>query len=266
MSIAPREAKWISPCTIWAGQERLGQRICTSPGGWTTGVSHAGQRSGMTNGRSSPVRSWVSGPTTWGMTSPARCTTTRSPIIRSLRATSSWLWRVARRDRRAADRHRLQHGERHQRAGAADADLDVVQRRDRRRRRELVGDRPARRAAHGAEALLDVDLVDLHHGAVDVEVHRRRGDPPTPRTPPAPPRWSSTSADVGVHAEARRRAASRGPPTGSAGRAPRRGRRRSTRSTAAARRWPPGRSGAGCRPRSCAGWRRSAGRRRRASR
>ena len=97
MSIAPREAKWNRPCWIWAGQERLGQRICTSPGGWTTGVSHAGQRSGMANGRSSPVRSWVSGPTTWGITSPARWTITVSPIIRPLRATSSWLWRVARR-------------------------------------------------------------------------------------------------------------------------------------------------------------------------
>ena len=75
----------------------MGQRICTSPGGWTTGVSQAGQRSGITNGRSSPVRSWVSGPTTWGMTSPARCTMTLSPIIRPLRARSSWLWRVARR-------------------------------------------------------------------------------------------------------------------------------------------------------------------------
>ena len=55
MSIAPREAKWMSLCTSWAGQERLGHRITTSPGGCTTGVSQAGQRSGIVNGRSAPV-------------------------------------------------------------------------------------------------------------------------------------------------------------------------------------------------------------------
>ena len=95
MSIAPREAKWKSPCWICAGQERFGQRIWTSPSGWTTGVSQTGQRSGIVQGRSSPVRSWVSGPTTCGMTSPARCTMTLSPTMRPLRATSSWLWSVA---------------------------------------------------------------------------------------------------------------------------------------------------------------------------
>ena len=94
MSIAPREAKWKMACWIWAGHERLGQRICTSPGGCTTGVSHTGQRSGIVNGRSAPVRSCVSGPTTCGMTSPARWTITRSPIRRPLRATSSWLCSV----------------------------------------------------------------------------------------------------------------------------------------------------------------------------
>ena len=97
MSMAPREAKWKSPCWIWAGQERLGHRICTSPGGWTTGVPQAGHRSGIANGRSEPSRSCVSGATTWGITSPARWTITRSPMRRSLRATSSWLWRVASR-------------------------------------------------------------------------------------------------------------------------------------------------------------------------
>ncbi len=97
MSIAPRAAKWPRACWICAGQDRLGQRICTSPGGCTTGVPHAGQRSGMTKARSAPVRSCVSGPTTCGITSPARWTMTLSPIRRPLRATSSWLWRVESR-------------------------------------------------------------------------------------------------------------------------------------------------------------------------
>ena len=42
-------------CTICSGQERFGQRICTSPSGRTTGVPHAGQCSGIRNGTSAPV-------------------------------------------------------------------------------------------------------------------------------------------------------------------------------------------------------------------
>ena len=96
MSMAPREAKCSIVCTICSGQERFGQRICTSPSGWTTGVPQTGQCVGIVNATSAPVRSWISGATTCGMTSPARWTTTRSPTRRSLRAMSSWLCNVAR--------------------------------------------------------------------------------------------------------------------------------------------------------------------------
>ena len=54
-----------------------------------------GQCVGMTNLRSLPVRRLGMGATTSGMTSPARRTTTVSPMSRPLRSTSSALCRVA---------------------------------------------------------------------------------------------------------------------------------------------------------------------------
>src|SRR5258705_360290 len=49
----------------------------------------------MSNSRSVPVLRSVNGRTTSGMTSPAFCRTTQSPIRMSLRRTSSRLWRGA---------------------------------------------------------------------------------------------------------------------------------------------------------------------------
>ena len=73
----------------------------------------------------------------------------------------------------AADIDRLELGDRRQRAGAADLDVDAVQPRARLLGRELVGDRPARRAADEAQPLLPVDAVDLVDHAVDVVGQRR---------------------------------------------------------------------------------------------
>ena len=56
---------------------------------------HDGQAVGMENVRSSPVRRSVSTRTTSGITSPARCTTTQSPMRTSLRRISSSLCSVA---------------------------------------------------------------------------------------------------------------------------------------------------------------------------
>ena len=47
-----------------------------------------------------------------------------------------------------------------------------AERRDLRRRRELPRDRPARVAADGAEPALQLEVVDLDHDAVDLEVQR----------------------------------------------------------------------------------------------
>jgi hypothetical protein len=69
----------------------------------------------------------------------------------------------------AADRHRLQPRDRSQLAGAPDLDVDGVQRRLRALGRELVRDRPARRAPDRAQARLPVEPVDLVDDAVDVE-------------------------------------------------------------------------------------------------
>ena len=107
------------------------------------------------------------------MTSPARCTITMSPLRTSCRSISSALCSVARATIDAADIDRLEVGDRRQRAGAADLDQDVVQPRARLLGRELVGDRPARRAADEAQPLLPVDAVDLVDDAVDVVGQRR---------------------------------------------------------------------------------------------
>src|ERR1700688_4831739 len=70
----------------------------------------------------------------------------------------------------AADADRLQLADRRERAGAADLDLDVAQHRHGALGRELVRDRPARRARHEAEALLPVEAVDLVDDTVDVVI------------------------------------------------------------------------------------------------
>ena len=72
----------------------------------------------------------------------------------------------------AADVDRLERGERVQVAVLADVPEDVVQRRDLRGRRELPRDRPARVAADGPEAALELEVVDLDDDAVDLEVQR----------------------------------------------------------------------------------------------
>ena len=68
----------------------------------------------------------------------------------------------------AADGDRLELGDRRQRAGAADLDLDVAEDGGRLLGGEFVGDGPARRARDEAEALLQIEAVDLVDDAVDV--------------------------------------------------------------------------------------------------
>ena len=93
MSIAAL-TQWISVSSPREGHARLGQRCMTSPSGLTTSTPQSGQRFGIRNrfvlGACSPA-----GPTTCGITSPARWTITRSPSRMSLRLMSSSLWSVA---------------------------------------------------------------------------------------------------------------------------------------------------------------------------
>ena len=72
----------------------------------------------------------------------------------------------------AADRHRLKLGDRRERAGATDLDLDRLDDRCRLFGRKFMGDGPARRARHEAEPLLPVEPVDFVDDAVDVVVER----------------------------------------------------------------------------------------------
>ena len=141
------------------------------------------------------------GETTCGMTSPARRTITSSPTRMSLRAQVLLVVqrRLAHGD--AADVDRLQHRERVQVAELADVPLDPEQRRDRGRRRELPGDRPARVAADDAEAALHLELVDLDHDAVDLEVQRAAAVLPARRSGRRP-RPRLEHRDVGVDREA----------------------------------------------------------------
>ena len=73
----------------------------------------------------------------------------------------------------AADRHGLELGDRRQRAGASDLDLDRLDDRRRLFGGKLMRGRPARRARHEAEPLLQREVVDLVDDAVDVVAERR---------------------------------------------------------------------------------------------
>ena len=73
----------------------------------------------------------------------------------------------------AADRDRIELGDRRERAGAADLDVDVAQDRGRLLGGEFMGDGEARRARHEAEPLLEVEPVELIDDAVDIVVEAR---------------------------------------------------------------------------------------------
>ena len=97
MSAAAREAQWISRRTVWAGQATLVQNssrlLPCSVSGWP----HDGHSDGGTISRSSPVRLDASStPATNGITSPARRTSTVSPILMPRARMTSWLASVAR--------------------------------------------------------------------------------------------------------------------------------------------------------------------------
>ena len=70
----------------------------------------------------------------------------------------------------AADADRLKLADRREGAGAPDLDLDIPEHGHGALGRELVRDRPARRARHEAETLLPVDPVDLVDDAVDIVI------------------------------------------------------------------------------------------------
>src|ERR1019366_3949733 len=70
----------------------------------------------------------------------------------------------------AADADRLELGDRRERAGAADLNLDVLEHGDGALSPEFVRARPARRRRDEAKPLLPVEAIDFIDDAVDVVV------------------------------------------------------------------------------------------------
>ncbi len=68
----------------------------------------------------------------------------------------------------AADGNRLELCDRRQRAAPAHLNDDVVDDRLGLLRRKFMGEGPARRAAHEAQTLLEIEIVDLVDDAIDV--------------------------------------------------------------------------------------------------
>src|SRR5690242_8160062 len=68
----------------------------------------------------------------------------------------------------AADGDGIEFGDRRQRAGPADLDIDAAQSRGGLFGGEFVSERPARRAGPEAESLLEIEAIDLVDNAVDV--------------------------------------------------------------------------------------------------
>ena len=186
--------------------ERAGgstQRVSASPSGRTSGVrSGHGHTVGNDHGSVPSGRRPRTGPTTSGMTSPALRTMTVSPGRTSFGADLVLVVQRGHADGRAADEHRLEHGEGRGPAGAPDRHLDVAQHGGALLGRELVGDGPARRLGGDAEQLALGQLVDLHHHAVDLVVEVVAVLLPVAGSSPYTSSSDSTLADLGVDREA----------------------------------------------------------------
>src|SRR5574337_425126 len=96
MSIARREAKWISASLRWAAQNNPPeQRHAAAPSSRSSAEPHTGQWVGICHGTAPSGRCSRTTRTTSGITSPARRTITVSPMRASSRATWSALCKVA---------------------------------------------------------------------------------------------------------------------------------------------------------------------------
>ena len=142
------------------------QRATASPSTRTIGFAQNGQCVGIVHTTSAPVRSDGTGPITSGITSPARRTTTVSPIRTSLRATSSWLWSVAlvtvAPPTNTGSRNRKgRHGTR-----STDVHLDAKQAGRLLLGRKLVRDRPTGAPCREPHLCLLGQWIYLHDHAV----------------------------------------------------------------------------------------------------
>ena len=171
MSIAPRPAKWNSHSTDWSGQPALfGQRQSASPSrphergpARGAGLRHlplARVLRPFREDRPDDLRDHVAGAANDHRVALADVLPPDLVLVVQRRV----------RDRDAAHEHGLEDGERRDLPGAAGVDLDRLQQRGPLLRRELVGDRPPGSVARRAEPSLELRVVDLDHGAVDLPV------------------------------------------------------------------------------------------------
>ena len=190
MSSARRPAKWRIANLRCAAQNRPPLQRWSTAALLAHDVAGAHRARGAACGSSARSRARRPGmrPTTSGMTSPARRTITSVADANALPAHLEQVVQGRVRDRRAADEDRLELGHRRQLAGAADLDLDRVERRRPLLRRILLRHRPARLARLEAELVLQGAVVDLVDDAVDLvrqgvalRRDRRRGTRPARR-------------------------------------------------------------------------------------
>ena len=195
---------------------------------------------------SSPAGARPAGPTTCGITSPARCTITRSPSRICLRLMSSSLCSVARETVTppTSTGSRRPHG---LSAPVRPTRIAIFSSgRLGGHRRPLERARPARAAVEGAEAGLLLERVDLDHDPVDLVVEL--GAPSLPLVAAfARPRRSTPTARRTDCLRSRARAATAAAPTGSRTRS-RPGGRCRTPSSRAACSASPASSSAGTEP------------------
>ncbi len=268
MSIASGDAKWNSHSMVCDGQApRLGQYQLASPGARTSAVPHDGQVVGNDEGNRIGRALLQHGRHDLGDDLAGAAHDHGVAFAHVLAVQLVLVVQRREGDRRATDEDRIQHRERRDLAGAAGVDRDA---RDARRALlggKLVGDRPARRAAGRAQLVAQRELVDLHHGAVDLV--RQIVAPLLPALAAGERLGQRRDhRDLVVDRQAggaqivERLAVPGGSDT--AARRLRWRQCRSTRRAAGAQRSPPDLSGAGCRRRRCAGWRTAAVPRRRA--
>ena len=195
MSMAP--TKCLTAWKTWPGQPvRLGQIVHTPPSALTVGVPQAGHFAGGSVGALRPLRfcAFAVGDTTCGITSPARMTITSSPSRTSLRRRSSSLCSVASFTvtPETCTGSSIANGTMWPVRPTFQA--TPLQRGGGRGGRELPRDRAARLAADHAELALQLEVVHLHHHAVDLEV-----EPVAPLLPGAAGRDHLVDAVVDLH-------------------------------------------------------------------
>ena len=139
----------------------------TSPWGRTTSVRQSGQRFGIRHGFV-PGSCSPAGPTTCGMTSPARWTITRSPTRMSFRRMSSSLCSVALVTVTPPTCTGSSSASGFRTPVRPTRTWIAVRRVTAERRRPLERTREARAAVQGAETTLLVERVELDHDAVDL--------------------------------------------------------------------------------------------------